>query len=101
MFIVIYLFQNIQALSALVYETLKHGGILDLLIRKTSILFNEPRLDPWLARVLMTELLWGQKHKLVSDAKPIKTILSYAKKFQAILKDLSSGMPEHLQQGNV
>lgn len=87
-------------MNALVFETLKHARVLDILIQRTSILFNEPRLDPWLARVLMTELLWGKKDKLVSDAKPVKTILTYSKKFQAVLRDLSTGMPEQLKEGN-
>ncbi|XP_066584129.1 28S rRNA (cytosine-C(5))-methyltransferase [Prorops nasuta] len=69
---------NVNGIYALTLNTLKRGQELDYLLRKTGILINEPRLDPWLARVLITELLWG-KQKLLADCKPINTILSYEK----------------------
>lgn len=48
---------------------------------------NETRFDPWLARILITELLWGKK-RLAGDAKPIQTILSYETKLKSILDKL-------------
>ncbi|KAG8229319.1 hypothetical protein J437_LFUL007127 [Ladona fulva] len=42
----------------------------------TKLLQKESKLDPWLARVLITELLWGKK-RLSGESKPVKTILSY------------------------
>lgn len=63
--------------------------LLDLLLRKTHILLNEPRLDPWLARVLITELLWGKK-TLSSKAKPIQTILSYENKLREEVQNINN-----------
>ncbi|KAK3931130.1 25S rRNA (cytosine-C(5))-methyltransferase rcm1 [Frankliniella fusca] len=47
----------LKSLYALVAETLRHGSELDAMLRKTQILIKEPRLDPWLTRVLITDLL--------------------------------------------
>lgn len=49
---------------------------MDLLLQKIQILSENPRLDPWLTRVLITELLWG-KQRLPGLSKPIQTILAY------------------------
>lgn len=51
---------------------------LTAVMQKTNILCNEPRLNPWLARVLIAELLWG-KGSLQSECKPVQTILRYEK----------------------
>lgn len=65
---------------ALVLQTLQNDDNLNSIIRNTKILVNEPRLDPWLARILITELLWGKK-KIPGDSKPVKTVLTYQDKF--------------------
>ncbi|XP_012251799.2 28S rRNA (cytosine-C(5))-methyltransferase [Athalia rosae] len=80
---------NIKALYALALTSLQHGSQLDQLIRRTKILTNEPRLDPWLARVLITELLWGKKH-LNNDSKPVQTILSYEKQLKEELRNTTA-----------
>jgi putative methyltransferase len=61
---------------------------LDQLISKTEILTEQPRLDPWLARVLITELLWGKKC-LGSNSKPIVTLLSYEYKLREEARNLN------------
>lgn len=73
--------QNVQGIYALVSETLHHSKELESIIDKTKILIENPRFDPWLARVLITELLWGKKD-FKSEAKPILTVLSYKEKLQ-------------------
>ena len=65
-------------------ETLQHCKELQSIIDKTEILIENPRFDPWLARVLITELLWGKKD-LKSEAKPVQTVLSYREKLQQAL----------------
>ncbi|XP_015516291.2 28S rRNA (cytosine-C(5))-methyltransferase [Neodiprion lecontei] len=80
---------NIKALYALALTSLQHASQLDQLIRRTKILVNEPRLDPWLARVLITELLWGKKH-LSSECKPVLTVLAYEKLLKDELKNTES-----------
>jgi len=61
---------------------------LDQLISKTEILIEQPRLDPWLTRVLITELLWGKKC-LGSDSKPVLTLLSYEYKLREEARNLN------------
>ncbi|XP_046740778.1 28S rRNA (cytosine-C(5))-methyltransferase [Diprion similis] len=80
---------NIKALYALALTSLQHASQLDQLIRRTLILVNEPRLDPWLARILITELLWGKKH-LSSECKPVLTVLAYEKSLKDELKNTES-----------
>lgn len=81
------LFQNKKAIYALVLEALQHETQIDFLFRKSQILVKEDRLDIWLARILVTELLWGKK-KLPGDSKPIKTILGYQQIFNAHLDEV-------------
>lgn len=78
-----------SGIYALSVNTLQAGAQLDLLLQRTQILVEQPRLDPWLARVLITELLWGKK-QLISQAKPIQTILSYADLLRKELKNLEN-----------
>ncbi|XP_058799370.1 28S rRNA (cytosine-C(5))-methyltransferase-like isoform X2 [Phymastichus coffea] len=78
---------NVQGIYALVSETLHHSKELENIIDKTKILIENPRFDPWLARVLITELLWGKKD-FRSEAKPILTVFSYKEKLQqAVLQN--------------
>ncbi|XP_012282913.1 probable 28S rRNA (cytosine-C(5))-methyltransferase [Orussus abietinus] len=71
---------NVNAIYALARETLQKELRLDYVLRKTQILFKEPRLDPWLARILITELF--RKSVKPSECKPIKTILAYEKELR-------------------
>ncbi|XP_057335369.1 28S rRNA (cytosine-C(5))-methyltransferase [Microplitis mediator] len=76
---------NVKALYALAATTLQHSSQLTQLLEKTQLLKKEPRLDQWLARVLITELIWG-KQVLQSDAKPILTIKNYENQLRDELK---------------
>jgi putative methyltransferase len=67
-----------------VSNTLRYSKELDYLIDQNQILIDNPRLDCWLAKVLITELLWGKK-ELKSNAKPVETILNYKTKLQESL----------------
>ncbi|XP_046391092.1 28S rRNA (cytosine-C(5))-methyltransferase isoform X2 [Ischnura elegans] len=71
---------NIKALYALVVQTLQHEKELNSIIENSKILEKEKRLDPWLARVLITELIWGKK-RLSGESKPVKTVISYQSSF--------------------
>lgn len=75
--------------------SLRQGSQLDQLIRRTKILVNEPRLDAWLTRVLITELLWGKK-RLSSECKPVKTVLNY----ENILREELNSIKEFESPGN-
>ncbi|XP_029667829.1 probable 28S rRNA (cytosine-C(5))-methyltransferase isoform X1 [Formica exsecta] len=79
---------NIAGIYGLSMNTLRMLPHLDQLFHKTHILTEQPRLDPWLASVLITELLWGKKC-LKSHSKPVLTVLAYEKKLQEELKNLN------------
>ncbi|XP_026669434.1 probable 28S rRNA (cytosine-C(5))-methyltransferase [Ceratina calcarata] len=83
---------NVSAIYSLCINTLKREEQIEQLIKKTDLLVNEPRFDPWLAKVLITELLWGKKD-LKGKAKPITTILCYKEKLKAALKDTDDTAP--------
>lgn len=84
---------------ALTLNTLRKSDQLNQLINKTQILLNEPRFDPWLARILITELIWG-KQRLISDAKPIEIVLYYERRLRNALKNINaSDIPLSLKTG--
>ncbi|KAG6442169.1 28S rRNA (cytosine-C(5))-methyltransferase [Manduca sexta] len=70
-----------DVLFAIITETIKHVAEIDKIFESCSLLENEPRLDPWLAKILTTELLYGKK-ELPGKSKPEQTILSYREKFE-------------------
>ncbi|XP_069683821.1 28S rRNA (cytosine-C(5))-methyltransferase [Periplaneta americana] len=76
---------NIKGLYALIIKTFQYEDILDSLIRKSKIMIKEERADPWLIRILITELLFGRKC-LTGESKPIKTVLSYRETLTAELE---------------
>lgn len=82
-------------------NTLRMLPYLDQLFHNTNILIEQPRLDPWLARVLITELLWGKKC-LKGHSKPVLTVLAYEKKLQQELKNLNyiETLISHKEKGN-
>lgn len=87
------LFQNIKGLYALVVETIKHSQPLDKLLKKSKLLEKESRLEPWLARILITEMLYRNK-ELKGKSKPVQTIISNREKLMKFMdknkKDTSS-----------
>lgn len=82
-------FQITSRLYALIAKISKNKPKLDLLIEKSSILQNEPRLDQYMCLVLMTELLFGAE-RLNGESKPVQCIRGYESKFRDILKDIDS-----------
>jgi len=67
---------NTKALAALVSKTLDNEGVLDKIIQDSDILVKETNADPWLFRILITELLLG-KQRLPIGSKPVQTVLAY------------------------
>lgn len=67
-------------------DTIKRHNDINYILNKSKLLTKE-RLDEFLARVLITELIWG-KNKLSGESKPIKTILAYEQTFKAHLSDI-------------
>lgn len=58
---------------------------MERLIQKSKIL-KERKADPWLIRILITELLFGKKC-LGGDSKPVQAVLSHHQMFLAELKE--------------
>ncbi|XP_063359881.1 28S rRNA (cytosine-C(5))-methyltransferase [Cydia amplana] len=77
---------RINVLYALITETIKHAADIDKMFESSGLITNEPRLDPWLAKVLTTELLFGKK-ALPGKSKPEQTIRSYKEKFEKYTAD--------------
>lgn len=73
-------------LFALITETIKHAGDIDKIFENCKILENESRLDPWLAKILTAELLFGKK-ALPGKSKPEQTVLSYKDQFEKYTSD--------------
>lgn len=73
--------QRTNVLYALVTETIKHAADIEKILETCGVLVNEPRLDPWLAKILTAELLFGKK-TLPGKSKPEQTILSYKDQFE-------------------
>ncbi|CAG9766044.1 unnamed protein product [Ceutorhynchus assimilis] len=78
---------NTKALYALVATSFQKSNEIDLLLKRTKLLDIETRLDSWLAKILISELMWGKGQLPNSGAKPIQTILSYEQAFRAHLSD--------------
>jgi len=94
---------NIQGLYALISKTFHHEDTLERLIKKSKIL-KERKVDPWLIRILITELLFG-KQSLSGDSKPVQAVLSYHQMFLAELKETekagSHSFDSYQNRGNV
>ncbi|XP_013140023.1 PREDICTED: probable 28S rRNA (cytosine-C(5))-methyltransferase [Papilio polytes] len=75
-----------NVLFALITETIKHAAHIDKIFDSCSLLKNESRLDPWLAKILTAELLFGKK-SLPGKSKPEQTILSYKEQFEKYTDD--------------
>lgn len=84
-------------LYALITETIKHSADIDKIFEHCKVLENEPRFDPWLAKVLTAELLFGKK-LLPGKSKPEQTILSYKEQFE---KYASEHQDDLKTEGNV
>jgi putative methyltransferase len=88
---------NIKALYALIVHTFQRTDHIEKLFKKSKLLVKEPRFDPWLAKVLVTELLWGKK-RLAGESKPVKTILAYEQILKAHLSDVSYNDDKEVEQ---
>lgn len=67
---------NVKAIFALVSEAVQHGTDLESVLEQTDMLAKEKPLDSCLARILITELLWG-KNVLPGQSRPVETVLKY------------------------
>lgn len=73
--------QNVRSLYALVTTAVRNTRALTRLFSEIQLLENESRLDPWLARILTTEILLGKK-ALPGHSKPEQTLLAYKEQIE-------------------
>ncbi|KAB0795356.1 hypothetical protein PPYR_12195 [Photinus pyralis] len=69
-------FNNIKGIYALVTKTVQNYSQINDMFDKVGLLTKETRFNPWLARILATQLLWSD-NGLCGNCTPIKIILSY------------------------
>lgn len=74
-----------------------HKNEIDEIINQSEILVKEPRLDPHMCRILITELLFGAK-KLNGESKPVQCVRSYESKFNEILLELEKNGKGHIAE---
>nr|CAH7750780.1 unnamed protein product [Callosobruchus chinensis] len=77
---------RIQALYALVNTLYQRKDEIERLLKKTQLLESESRADPWVVKILITELLYGKK-ALSGQTKIEQTIKGYEQIFKAHLSD--------------
>ena len=73
---------RIKAVYALVSEAARNENILSRLFSKTGLIEKENPLDPCLAKILASELLWGKGLLKAGNSKPVLTLLKYEKELK-------------------
>ncbi|CAG9829844.1 unnamed protein product [Diabrotica balteata] len=87
---------NIKAIYAIVSTLFQKYEEIETLLKRSQLLIKETKLNPWLAKVLIVELLWGKTY-LPGQSKPENTIRAYEQIFKAHLSDSkASCLPVHI-----
>ncbi|XP_011497183.1 PREDICTED: probable 28S rRNA (cytosine-C(5))-methyltransferase [Ceratosolen solmsi marchali] len=68
---------------------IQRSSEINFLLFKFEILTNNEFLDPWIARVLIAELLWGKQY-LKSNAKEAETIKYYEENLREAYAEVTS-----------
>ena len=74
----------------MVAESCKHQIELDELVNNTAGLQNVQPFDPHLARILITELLWGKGYLKPENARAIRIILELENDLRQALDSMTS-----------
>lgn len=74
---------DINKLYALIGKILANQGLLTRIIEESQIFELEPRLDKYLGRILIAELLLGRQ-QLNGSSKPVETVLKYEPKLREL-----------------
>ncbi|KAI9555146.1 hypothetical protein GHT06_017661 [Daphnia sinensis] len=83
-------YRDVKPLYALVAESCKHQSALDELINNTAAFQNVKPFDPHLARILITELIWGKGYLKPINARAIRIILELESDLRQALDSLNS-----------
>ena len=73
---------RINAIYALVSEAARNENVLAHLFSVTGLIERERPLDPCLARILASELLWGKGLSQAGESKPVLTLRTYEKELR-------------------
>lgn len=73
-----------------------HEQQLEEIIKKTEIFQREKFLNPWLGRVLISELLFG-RGQLIGQSKPVQCVLSYQEALEQALESAEAKPKEQKQ----
>ncbi|KAH8337403.1 hypothetical protein KR059_009086 [Drosophila kikkawai] len=73
--------QRVRSLQAVLKHYSDNRGAVDNAIEETGLLKDNPNLDACLAKVLVTELIFGRK-QLNGESRPVQTVRSYQEKLQ-------------------
>lgn len=65
-------------------KTMRYKDVIQHIFVNTGLLKNEECMDPNLAAVLVTELLWGKK-LLPGQSKPIQVIMKYESELLSVI----------------
>lgn len=74
---------DINKLYALIAKIFQMKGLLNQIIEDSEIFQQEPRLDQYLGRILIAELLIG-KQMLNGNSKPVETVRRYEPKLREL-----------------
>ncbi|EDW84279.2 uncharacterized protein Dwil_GK13235 [Drosophila willistoni] len=75
---------RVRSLQAVLKHYSDNRGAVDQAIEDTGLLTENPNLDPSLAKVLVTELIFGRK-QLNGESKPVQTVRRFKEKLQQAL----------------
>ncbi|XP_037815194.1 28S rRNA (cytosine-C(5))-methyltransferase [Lucilia sericata] len=67
---------RIGSMQAVLKQYIDNRGAIDAAIEETKILEDNPRLNPALCKILVTELIFGRK-TLNGESKPVQTVREY------------------------
>uniref|UniRef100_A0A336MU80 CSON001424 protein n=1 Tax=Culicoides sonorensis TaxID=179676 RepID=A0A336MU80_CULSO len=80
---------RISSMSKLMGLIQAHEQQLEEVIKKTEIFEKEKYLNPWLGRILISELLFGRK-QLIGQSKPVQCVLSYQEELEKALASVEA-----------
>ncbi|KAH8417243.1 hypothetical protein KR222_007042 [Zaprionus bogoriensis] len=75
---------RVRSLQAVLKHYSDNRGAIDSAIEQTGLLKDNPNLDAALAKVLVTELIFG-RGQLNGDSRPVQTVRSYKEQLQAAI----------------
>ncbi|GLH15049.1 uncharacterized protein GBIM_19452 [Gryllus bimaculatus] len=78
--------ENLQGIYSLAFKSIRNDQLLESLIKKTGLL--NKKFEPNLAKILVTELLWG-KQELKGCSPPVKLTLKHEEALRKALKEAS------------